>query len=141
MMSQSLSSLALELSIAQREGRKQPRVLVVEARPVVRARICQELQGLGCASVDVGTPLETIHFLEWGRALVQAVAIGPSLTQTRAEELASFLEDAYPDLPVVIVDAVLPAATLDLANCLWSVASSLRDSYAGLSQAHAVSRG
>jgi CheY-like chemotaxis protein len=138
MMSRNLCSLALELSETLREEDKQPRVLVVDARPAVRAQMGRELHRLGCGTLEARTPLETIHLLEWGRVLVHAVAIGPSLTQTRAEELASFLTDAYPDLPVVIVEGIAPSGGRDLEHGLWGAVRRIRDPYAGLSEAPAA---
>lgn len=99
-MSSTLRSLIRDLF----DGDRPPCLLVVEARPGVRARICRELASLGCATREARTPLEAIDRLPAERAAIDAVAIGRGSTQTRAEELAAYLREAYPDLPVVIVD-------------------------------------
>jgi hypothetical protein len=130
MMSRDLRSLALGLCDELHEDGKQPRVLVVESRPDVRAPLCRELHRLGCATMEARTPLETIRLVEGAGGLVHAVAIGPTLTQTRADELATFLNEAYPDLPVVIVEDIRPYRTRDFTNGLRRAVSGVRDSFA-----------
>jgi CheY-like chemotaxis protein len=78
-----------------------PRVLVVDRSGLVRHRACAELARLGCTTRSVPTPLDAIQELERGG--VDGVVIGPTLTQTCAGELAAFIAESYPDLPVVVL--------------------------------------
>ena len=75
--------------------------------------------------MEARTPLEAFRWLEWARALVEGVAIGPGLTHTRADELATFLQETYPDLPVVVVEDGAPV--WDLTEGLRAVAQCIPD--------------
>lgn len=127
-MSRTLRSLVLELCNASYEGPL--RVLIVEPRSSAREGMCHELRRLGCEPLEARTPLEAIHKLEWVRAVVHAVAIGPGLPRTRADELARFLEEAYPVLPVLIVDDGSPFSSRDIGDALREVARGMGGPYA-----------
>jgi hypothetical protein len=113
-MTPELRTFARALHDAASDAARLPRVLVVDARPEVRRRTCDALARLGCATRPVPAPLDALTALERGDPIDGAV-LGPTLTQTRAQELAAFLAETYPRLRVVVLASGPPgwAGVLD----------------------------
>jgi DNA-binding NtrC family response regulator len=91
----------LSSALATRVGDRPIEILVVDANPETRQRLVVELSRHEWTTREAGSPLEAIASIE--RERCDAVAIGWTLTPGRARQLAGFLAEAYPDLPVWIV--------------------------------------
>jgi ActR/RegA family two-component response regulator len=112
-----LQALVRELTIFMSTRDAPPGILVVEADAAIRDRICRELRRLGCTPGEARTPLEMIHRLESDRAgPVHVVVLGPTLARSGSGEVVRFLEEAYPDIRVLVVaDHDSPLAHLEKA--------------------------
>jgi hypothetical protein len=107
-MTPELHTFARALHAATSASPRLPRALVIDASPLVRRRICADLGRLHCATRPVATALEALVILERADP-VDGVVIGATPTQTRPDELAAFLAETYPRLPVVVLPAGPPA--------------------------------
>jgi hypothetical protein len=80
-----------------------PRVVVVDPLPAERGRVADAVRRAGCDPVEASTPLEAIDAIQRPENRVAAAAIRDSLTQTGGDELATYLAEQHPTLPVAIL--------------------------------------
>jgi CheY-like chemotaxis protein len=80
-----------------------PRVMVVDPLPAERSRVAAALRRAGCDPVEASTPLEAIDAIQRPENRVAGAAIRDSLTQTDGGELARYLADEHPSMPVAIL--------------------------------------
>lgn len=86
------------------EAERAPRVVVVDGAAPRRHKFAEALRRLGCCSLEAATPLEAIELVECSRNHVCAVALSESLTQTQADELVEYLNDAHPDVMIARIE-------------------------------------
>jgi CheY-like chemotaxis protein len=80
-----------------------PRVVVVDPLPGERSRVAAAVRRAGMEPVEASTPLEAIDAIQRPENRVVGAAIRDSLTQTDGGELARFLTDEHPSIPVAIL--------------------------------------
>jgi hypothetical protein len=80
-----------------------PRVVVVDPLPGERGRIAAAVRRAGMEPVEASTPLEAIDAIQRPENRVAGAAIRDSLTQTDGGELARYLTDEHPSMPLAIL--------------------------------------
>jgi hypothetical protein len=80
-----------------------PRVVIVDPLPAERGRVAEAVRHAGCDPVEASTPLEAIDAIQRPENRVAAAAIRDSLTQTGGDELATYLAENHPSMPVAIL--------------------------------------
>jgi hypothetical protein len=80
-----------------------PRVVVVDPLPAERSRVAAAVRRAGMEPVEASTPLEAIDAIQRPENRVAGAAIRDSLTQTDGGELAKYLTDEHPSMPLAIL--------------------------------------
>jgi CheY-like chemotaxis protein len=80
-----------------------PRVVIVDPLPAERSRVAAAVRRAGLEPVEASTPLEAIDAIQRPENRVAGAAIRDSLTQTDGGELAKYLTDEHPAMPLAIL--------------------------------------
>jgi len=92
-------------------GDDEPWVVVVDHEETRQVRVAHAVRCAGAQPVVVRTPLEAIALVQAAatdRRWLAAVAVAEHLTQTGGAELAEFLAEAHPELPLMVIGGRAP---------------------------------
>jgi hypothetical protein len=103
MISPALQDAIATLGWLVQDERAHPRVLVAASVPTCAA-ISRELERRGAVALDAHTPLEALRRLEEPVTDAAGALIASGLTQTSGDELASYVEIAYPATRIAMLD-------------------------------------
>lgn len=89
--------------LAALECAQTPHVLVVDADRCRRDLVASAFRDTGCHVIEATSPLEAIIALDESKLHPWAVVIAETDFDLRADELRSFLREAYPCLPLIAI--------------------------------------
>jgi hypothetical protein len=85
------------------DERAHPRILVAAPERTCTV-VARELARRGAVALDARTPLEALRRLEEPVTVAAGALISGELTQTAGDELASYVEIAYPAMRITMLD-------------------------------------
>lgn len=85
------------------ECAREPQILLVDAALGRRTLVAEAFRAMECRVIEVSSPLEAIAEINQSRLHLWAVVIADTAPASRADELRTFLREAYPRVPLVVV--------------------------------------
>ena len=104
--------------LAALESERRPRVLVVDLSSARRARIAVALRSVGCATIEVGTPLDAIVAVEQSRAHIELALVSEWPAGLKGA-LMAYLRSAHPEIGLASIEDRSRGAH-DRAGCLFA---------------------
>jgi len=83
----------------------EPQILLVDAARERRDLVAAEFRAAGCRVIEVSSALEAIAEIDQSRLHLWAVVIADTEIAARADDLRTYLREAYPRVPLVVVGA------------------------------------
>jgi CheY-like chemotaxis protein len=83
----------------------EPQILVVDAARQRRDLVAAAFRATGCRVIEASSALEAIAEIDQSRLHLWAVVIADTEIASRADDLRTYLREAYPRVPLVVVGA------------------------------------